>query len=57
MVIQTIFSMGSYISENEKNPVWLTDGGVNRDILYESDQLEEIYMLFDAKEKKKVNAP
>lgn len=53
MDIQTIFSMDPYNSENEENSVWLTDGGINKDILYESDQLEKIYILFDAKEDKK----
>ena len=54
--IQTIFSMDPYNSENEENSVWLTDGGINKDILYESDQLEKIYILFDAKEDKKEGA-
>lgn len=51
--IQTIFSMDPYNSENEKSPVWITDSGINRDILCESDKLEKIYILFDAKEDTK----
>ena len=51
--VQTIFSMDPYNSEKERAPVWLTDDGINRDILCENDNLEKIYILFDTKEDKK----